>query len=92
MAPIIAEDQEIAPQLAVKRGPNSIVLLVPNNEAQDTTSSHGWYTGSTALLIAVRNGCRWIIRKMMLSRASDVARRDDEDTTSDIARKKAWAK
>ena len=86
-APIVADVQAIAPQLAVKRGQNSIVLMVSNNEVHDTTSSYGPYRGDTALGMTVRNGCRWIM-KLMISRASEVAKRD-EDTTPDIARRTA---
>ena len=62
--------------------------MVSNNEVHDTTSTYGPYRGDTALGMTVRNGCRWIMRKMMLSRASEVAKRD-EDTTPDIARRTA---
>ena len=32
------------------------------------------------------------MRKLMLRKVSDEAKKNDEDTTPDIARKKGWAK
>ena len=63
-------------------------MLLSNSSVYYISSMHEPYEGDNEFLTALRWGGSWIIRKLMLTIASDEAKKKDRDTIPDMTRMK----